>query len=327
MIWYESYIKQLTEVYRAASERIAQFPSPLNEAGLQYAEKFNPIKQDNGKDYICTLLPYWLQEQAGLTNEQCGQLSLANVYGMLYFFIQDDVMDDGPMNASSLKQQLALGNLLYLEMFAVFRSLFPSDSPFWQHYDRYVSVWADCVVNEGDANYFLNDPLRTAGKAGPVKISCVAAWLLTGKPHNIAKSEQAVDVALMTLQMLDDWADWEVDMREGSYNGLLGMIASELALQADAVQGHRAEACTITRLTKEQVDAAIYVHCCMNRYAAIAKSNHKQLLLLDGVPSPLIDFHTYMAECLTEIAEHISQKKQKLLKGGFNYRFNQSLIE
>ncbi|MCU6711789.1 hypothetical protein M6D81_24110 [Paenibacillus sp. J5C_2022] len=322
MIWYESYIEQLTEVYRAASERIAKFPPPLNEIGLQYAEKFNPVKQDKGKDYICTLLPYWLQDQAGLTNEQCGQLSLANVYGMLYFFIQDDVMDDGPMDASGLKQQLALGNLFYLEMFAVFRSLFPSDSPFWQHYEQYVSVWADCVVNEGDANYFLNDPLRTAGKAGPVKVSCVAAWLLAGQPHNIAKSEQAVDIALMTLQMLDDWADWEEDMKEGSYNGLLAMIASDFASQAGGVNGRSSEEGSITRLTKEQVETAIYVHCCMNRYAAFAKDNYEKLLLLEGIPSPLIGFQSYMVACLTETADHIASKKSALLLGGLNYHFH-----
>jgi hypothetical protein len=305
MDWYERYKPSLMEAYGEAERTIGRFPSPLKEAGLAYAESFHPVKVETGKDYICTLLPFWLREASGISGERCGQLALANVYGMLYFFMLDDVMDGAPSGGN--KERLALANLFYLEMFAVFRALFPSDSPFWSYYERYVAVWADSVVNESGDNYFVRDPLRMAGKAAPVKVACAAAWLLAGRPERIAASEEAVDIALMTLQMLDDWADWETDMAEGNYNGLVAMIAA----RADE-DGTRAP------LTSEQVRAAIYVKECLTPYSRIALHHHERLLRLPHAMPELVDFHAYMVQCLTETAKEIAANKRLLLGGGIN---------
>lgn len=305
MEWYERYKSSLMQVYRQAERTIGRFPSPLKEAGLAYAERFHPVKEETGKDYICTLLPFWLREASGISEERCGQLALANVYGMLYFFMLDDVMDGAPSGEN--KKQLALANLFYLEMFAVFRALFPSDSPFWSYYERYVVVWADSVVNEGRNNYFVSDPLRMAGKAAPVKIACVAAWLLAGRPERIAASEEAVDIALITLQMLDDWADWETDLEEGNYNGFVAMIAARAGEDGSRVP-----------LTSEQVRAAIYVKESLTPYSRIARHNHDRLLGLPHAMPELVGFHAYMVQCLTETAEEIADNKRLLLGGGIN---------
>jgi hypothetical protein len=134
--WYTRYTTELEQVYKEAEDRISIFPLPLNHIGLAYAEKFNPVKHEGRKDYICSLLPFWIKEASGISDSQCKSLALANVYGMLYFFIQDDLMDSTP--AANWKEQLALGNLLMLEMFRILRELFPSDSQFWNYYHRYV---------------------------------------------------------------------------------------------------------------------------------------------------------------------------------------------
>lgn len=306
MDWYQKYKTQLQAIYAEAEIAIAAFPAPLHEIGLVYADKFNPVKHDDGKDYICTLLPYWMKEEAGITDEQCHSLALANVFGMLYFFIQDDVMDGTP--DSGWKSKLALGNLLYSEMFRVLRELFPSHSPFWSYYDRYVTEWADCVVNENKDNYFVLQPLKTAGKAGPVKIASTGALLLGGKEERVALVEEAVDIVLMSLQMSDDWADWKEDLQDGSYNGLLAM------LQAD-----RDHAVVTAPLTADIVETEIYVKGCLNRYAAIAAQNDERLRSMKLASSELYDFHRYIFEHLTAAAARIDSNRELLLKGGLNY--------
>ncbi|GKU76265.1 hypothetical protein [Paenibacillus sp. L3-i20] len=309
MEWYTRYKDQLELVFNHAKEHIAGFPPPLNEIGLQYAQAFNPVMHNNDTDFICTLLPYWMKEATDLSDTQCEKIVLVNIYGMLYFFIQDDVMDD--KDHSNHKQLLALGNLFYLHMFNNLMDLFPSNSPFWSYYERYLTTWADSVVNEGDRNFFINDPIRTAGKAGPVKISSTGALLLTGQTERIKALETAVDLVLTTLQMLDDWADWKQDMEDGSYNGLLAMIASRIS-----------EETTIEMLTKDKVDIQIYVLGCMKSFAEIAEQTHVQLINLQVSIKPLIEYHFYMVDSLQKIAEQIDDNKRKLLGGGLNYMFS-----
>lgn len=296
MLWYTGHRPQLSEVYEKAKTRIAGYPPPLNEIGLRYAELFNPVAHEDGRDYICTLLPFWLSESTGISREQASSLALANVYGMLYFFLQDDAMD-GNVAAQGQKENLALGNLLHLDLFRCFRELFPSGSPLWEHYDRYVSGWADCVVNEGTANYFIADRMLTAGKAGPVKIAVVGACLLGCRPEAIPFLEKGVDLALATLQMLDDWSDWREDLADGSYNGLLAMIGSD---------------------SLREIESAIYVKGCMARFAEFGEQHHSQLDGLPFIPDGLKAFHRYMADNLHAISERLERNKRNAMGGGLN---------
>ncbi|WP_138755710.1 hypothetical protein [Paenibacillus sinopodophylli] len=312
MEWFTVYKERLGQVYAQAEERISQFPEPLNTLGIAYADKYNPVKHDSGKDYICSLLPYWVKETSGISDSQCERLALANVYGMLYFFIQDDVMDSLP--SAEWKEQLALGNLLLLEMFSVFRELFPSHSRFWDYYHRYVNVWAESVTNENRDNYFISDPIRTAGKAGPVKIASTGALLLTGRNERIDKLERAIEIVLMTLQMADDYADWKEDMAGSSYNGLLAMIQADRDAHAEP-------------FTEKDAENAIYIRGCMQQYVQHATNNHAKLLDLEAGVSGLVDFHLYILDQLNQIAETIESNKQRLLKGGLNYLFTAPAAE
>lgn len=212
-------------------------------------------------------------------------------------------MDNIP--TAKWKEQLALGNLLLLEMFGVFRQLFPSDSPFWSYYDHYVTVWSDSVINEAGQNFFMTSPIRTAGKAGPVKIASTGALLLTGRQKQVEKLEQAIDIVLMTLQMSDDYADWKEDLAEGSYNGLLAMIAAEQNLER--------------KLTEKDAENAIYIRGCMKRFAQLAAVHHEKLVALDTNAIELVDFHTYLVNHLNQQAETIDTNKRLMLSGGFNY--------
>jgi hypothetical protein len=197
----------------------------MSNAGIAYLKKFSVLEEDSTKNYICYLLPFWVKELTGITNEEARKLSLANVFIMLYFFIQDDLMDTAPVE---WKQQLALGNLFYLEFLEIYRDEFPSDSPFWLYFRTYITEWADSVTNENDQDYFKHQPTRVATKASPLKLASTGALLLSNKADTIDIVTDFIDHVLVTLQMVDDWVDWQDDLEEGSYNCLLSMIKLEL---------------------------------------------------------------------------------------------------
>ncbi|WP_410513678.1 hypothetical protein PaeBR_04380 [Paenibacillus sp. BR2-3] len=145
MNWFHDYEDELRLVFQGCSQIISQFPEPLNFQGLSYLSHFNVFETGSHKNYICYLLPYWLQESCRLTPGDCRQMSKGNVFLMLYFFIQDDLMDK-PITSSPSK--LPLANLLYVEFLNIYRFFFPGQSSFWTYFNRYIMEWADSVSNE-----------------------------------------------------------------------------------------------------------------------------------------------------------------------------------
>ncbi|MHA7967459.1 hypothetical protein ACX93W_25385 [Paenibacillus sp. CAU 1782] len=316
MLWYTMHKPKLAEIYETAKRHISDFPAPLDSYGLRYAELFNPVAHEEGRDYICTLLPFWLKEDTSITETQCAELALANIYGMLYYFIQDDLMD-GKVAEEGQKEQFALGNLLYLGMLRCFRRLFHSESMFWDFHDKYAEQWADSVVNEARDNYFVTDIIRTSGKAAPLKITVVGACLLGGCPERISALEQAVDLALTTLQMLDDWNDWREDLHDGNYNGLLALIASRHPLSSETARARETSAVWHPPTLKE-AETAIYIKDCMSAFADYGERNHALLLGIKRPPCELISFHLYMCDTLRAVAKDLWSRKQIALSGGIN---------
>lgn len=226
MDWLNDYEEELRLVFQESKKIISEFPEPLNSQGMSYLEHFNVFNAESHKNYICYLLPFWLQKGCGLSAEITRQMSMGNVFFMLYFFIQDDLMDS---KESSTYERLPLANLLYVEFLNIYRGLLPNDSSFWTSFNRYITQWADSVSNETTSDYFLNDRIKISYKASPLKLSSTAALLLSGKDSLVPQSEEMIDSVLLTLQMLDDYEDWNEDLSEGSYNCLLSLTRSYLS--------------------------------------------------------------------------------------------------
>jgi len=315
---------KLAEIYETAKRQISAFPAPLDSFGLRYAELFNPVAHEEGRDYICTLLPFWLREETGITEAQCAELALANIYGMLYYFIQDDLMD-GKVASEGQKEPFALGHLLYHNMLRCFRRLFRSESMFWDFFDKYAKQWADSVINEASGNYFITDRLQTSGKAAPLKITVVGACLLGGCPERISGLEHAVDITLTTLQMLDDWNDWREDLDEGNYNGLLALISAQYCSQPAEKETQGASSAWRPPSLKE-AEAAIFIKGCMSRFAEYGEQHHELLISIPKTPCELIAFHLYMSDTLRAIAEELLSRKVLALGGGINRLFASKMI-
>lgn len=300
MDWFQAYEEELRLVFAENRRAIAAFPEPMKTRGLSYLDQFNVFQPGSHKNYICYLLPFWLQDSCRLEAATARRMSAGNVFLMLYFFLQDDLMDTP---GSTAAPALPLANLLYAEFLQIYLPLFPAGSPFWSCFRRYITEWADSVSREAGSDYFLNDRIRIAHKASPLKLSSTAALLLAGQPSLIAESEEMLHQVLLTLQMADDYEDWEQDLEDGSYNCLLSLVRSSTGLPGE-------------RLTQADVKHFIYTLGGLGGYADTAEASHARLEQSPLQVPHLLAFHRGLAENLRQIAAGIEAEKQQLLQGG-----------
>ncbi|GIQ70217.1 hypothetical protein [Xylanibacillus composti] len=309
-IWLDPYMEELAGIFTALEKAIAEFPSPLNEIGWQYAKQFHPLVPNSKKNYICYLLPFWLQSWSGISTSECRRLALADVWVMLHFFLLDDNMDENPADK---KARLALANLFALAYMQEYRQLFHSESTFWSKMEEYVANWAEAVAQEDDADFFVSAPLKTAWKAAPVKLAAAGAFLLGQREEQLACAEQAIDLVLVTLQMSDDWLDWQEDLATGSYNGLLSLVRHRLGWPPEEV------------LSESTCRAALYDLKLYEEFADKTNEQEKQLQMLQPESPELIAFHQYLLEGFSSSSSTISEEVRLLSLGGFyhwlsNYR-------
>ncbi|WP_339317381.1 hypothetical protein [Paenibacillus sp. FSL R10-2734] len=310
MDWLNDYEEELRLVFQESRKIISEFPEPLNSQGLSYLEHFNVFNAESHKNYICYLLPFWLQKGCGLSAEITRQMSMGNVFFMLYFFIQDDLMDS---KESSAYERLPLANLLYVEFLNIYRLLFPNDSSFWTSFNRYITQWADSVSNETTSDYFLNDRVKISYKASPLKLSSTAALLLTGKDSLVPQSEEMIDAVLLTLQMLDDYEDWKEDLAEGSYNCLLSLTRSYLLNDREAI------------LTSKEVEFFLFTANGLHTYAELAQDTHHKVMASSIDVPHLITFHSMLVTNLQQISDSIDSEKELLQGGGLFYYLSKNI--
>ncbi|OAB48196.1 hypothetical protein [Paenibacillus antarcticus] len=309
MQWYKDFANQITQVFNESQRVIATFPSPHNIKGLAYLSTFDAQEEESSKNYICYLLPFWLKELIPLKEEDYVKLSVGNVFAMLYFFIQDDIMD----SKSTLdRDQIPLANLFHMQFLEIYRSYFPSDSPFWDYFHQYIIEWTDSVSNEHQQDYFQTNLVMTARKASPLKLSSTGALVLSGQSELIPSLSDFIDHVLITLQMSDDWIDWQDDWADGSYNGLLSMIQAENGREG--------------ALSLDHIKNAIYVRGIMKRYTEIASANHTYIQKLTLNIPYLASFHETLVEHLIKDANLIEKDKLLQEKGGLHYWLSKNMI-
>ncbi|MDO7907142.1 class 1 isoprenoid biosynthesis enzyme [Paenibacillus sp. JX-17] len=308
MKWFTPYQTELAGIYAEAGQRISLFPSPLNDLGIRYLDRFNPLLEDSINNYICYLLPLWMQDASSsdsIPPDTYRQLSIGNVFLMLHYFILDDLMDTRP---EAWREQIGLGTMMYDECLAIYRARFPDNPLVWEYLREYTRDWAEAIVRETQADPFMSEPFNVACKAAPIKIASTSVLLLRGQREEIASFSSYVDAVLLALQMADDWSDWEEDLVHNSYNCLLSFIRHEYGM------AHQEQ------LTRQQVEEAIYTTCILNRYVERGRD------LIRTVPVPLTfaphlaDFGEAIFQGLQQDADLILEERQRLLRaGGLQY--------
>ncbi|TNJ68154.1 hypothetical protein FE784_00365 [Paenibacillus hemerocallicola] len=304
MNWLNPYEADLIDVFTEAENRVGAFPAPFNEIGIEYLHRFHPFREGSSKNYICYLLPFWLKHIALERDEACKRMALSNIFVMLHFFIQDDLMDEPP---AKWKTQLALDHLIQLQYMELYRPLFPAESSFWTYFGQYVTEWATSVSDENERDAFFIQPTQIAHKASPVKLASTGLLLLSGREELVPEMSGLIDQVLITLQMADDRADWREDLQSGSANSLLSFIRQERRMNS------------ASGLTVQEVESSIHVRGCLRRYAQIAEQRHERLRTSGTQAMQLIAFHDYLTQSLLSEAVRIERDKNRLLQGGFSY--------
>ncbi|WP_018751014.1 hypothetical protein [Paenibacillus sanguinis] len=305
MKWFTNYKEDLELAFNQAEEILSEFPEEFRSQALKYLDRFNPSKRPGSQNYICYLLPFWLQEAAGTQTEDSRRLTVAMIFVMMYYHLVDEVMDEPETKEN--KRKLPLANLIQLEFWRIYTTDYPPCSSFWNYYRKYMSEWAQAVAFENENDFFQTNPVGIANKAAPVKLTVAGALLLTGREERIADFESAVDTVLMTLQMLDDWEDWEKDLQEGSYNALISVVQRELQIPSDR------------RPTPEEIKHALYVRDILFTYAI--QTDHNTAILAktaDELPH-LQAFHEYLKRSLKDGAQSLQKERNLLTQGGLAY--------
>lgn len=302
--WFHSYEKDLAAAFDQAETILSGLPEEFRGHGLNYLGKFHALKKSGSQNYICYLLPFWMQEAAGAKPELSRELTVAMILVMLHYHLIDEVMDNPEAGD---KWKLPLANLLQLEFTRIYAALYASDSPFWSYYRKYAAEWAKAVLLENQHDFFQDNPVRIAHKASPVKLSVAGMLLLTEHDRLIAPFEAAVDAVLVTLQMLDDWEDWEKDLREGSYNSLISVVQHELQIPSDR------------RPTPDEVKHALHVRDILFIFAERTDQNAAILEVNAPGLTHLHEFHDYLRTNLRQGAESLRDERSLLAQGGLAY--------
>ncbi|OAS16731.1 hypothetical protein [Paenibacillus oryzisoli] len=301
----EPYSDEIVHIFGKASAQLQTLPEELKEQALALLGKCHPLnrKDNEGPNMISYLLPYWVGETLGSPIELCRELAVGNLYGMLSFFLLDDVMDE----MRDVRRSLALSTVLNQRFLEAYQWCFSENPQLWGCYNRYLAQWADAMYREEDEPMDPRDPGRLARKAAPVKL-CVAALLLqAGQVNKMPHMEKAIDLALAVLQLSDDWADWLEDLPTASCNAFLVLLRENLQLQVGEV------------MDESMVKRSIYREMALGGLATLASDYADELTAMKEAPASLQIFASTMAESLQFKANEIKDRYDRLLNdGGFS---------
>lgn len=190
-------------------------------------------------------LPGWVGEPLGLSAELTAELTAANVYGLAYVRLQDDLVDD-EVAGEDRAAALLLSTLLYQKWLQVYIGLFAGASLFWGFFERYMAQWAAATLGgrrpAATLNLYDDAALRGLAELGaPLKICVAGACLLAGRDVSIPRLEAALDHLLSSAVLLDHVQDWAADVVAGRYNVFVAHLTG-LPQTPDRAEANRSAA-------------------------------------------------------------------------------------
>jgi hypothetical protein len=186
-------------------------------------------------DFALVTLAAWIGHAVG-ASEEVRRRSLVACYYLYRYILHLDRLIDADRYAleHSPFSPGALGSgvtLLYFQAMRHFQRLFPPDSTFWDHLERYHIVWAEALVWERDPTRFAGLPLweameRESGKCAALYSSCAAIAIGAGKEELLPTLERATMLTNMLMNLVDDSRDWAVDLADGRHNSFVSLAGS-----------------------------------------------------------------------------------------------------
>jgi uncharacterized protein len=206
-----------------------------------------PLRADRGitPGNIVILLPFALTGALPFADAPTAArtMALGNVFGATHFLQQDRWLDgDEPVSPAGV----CLSDVSFLRFVREYSRLFPAQSVFWSHFDRYLEEWFASVAWESDvllsdegaaavAEEQLADTLQSIGrKMSPLKATAAAVALLAGRPDMLPRAERVVEYYHAGYQLADDLEDMEEDLAARRWSTAAWLIAARSGLATPA---------------------------------------------------------------------------------------------
>lgn len=309
MKFYKPYAKRVRSVFENCESIINEFPPPYDTQGKAYLDKYNPEKQTQG-NYICYLLPFWLEEPFELEEDTTEILAEACIFKLLYFMIQDGILD--AKDPREQVKKLPLGNLCFVRIYKLYQKLFDSDSRFWRYFEDYMNSWAASMAFESKCDEEKKKELEKdtkpvlAQKAAPLKVAVYAAALIKQREGIVESAVSQVDQALTTLQWIDDWVDKYKDYEDGNLTPVLAEIMDFAKVDS------------MDSLERGDINRAAYFSNIPKQLYMLALDGKNYLEKDDGITIPgIVDFHEELEDTLAELVERTLKKREELVSGAF----------
>ena len=200
---------------------LAGEPAELAEFGARLLDRLAPPNWT-----LEWSLPGWLGSVHGLDTSTIADLTLANVFGLAYIKLQDDLLD-GEVGGDDRQAALLLSSVLHRKWLLVYSGLFPGGSLFWRYFEQYMTQWvrATWVSRHEHSKPWTawgeEDLLILGHRGAPLKICAAAACLLAQRAELIPQLESALDHLLIGAVLLDHALDWVKDLTAGRYNAFV----------------------------------------------------------------------------------------------------------
>ena len=206
-----------------------------------------PLRADRGitPGNIVILLPFALTGALPFADAPAAArtMALGNVFGATHFLQQDRWLDgDEPVSPAGV----CLSDVSFLRFVREYSRLFPAESVFWSHFDRYLEEWFASLAWESDvllsdegaeavAEEQLADTLQNIGrKMSPLKATAAAVALLAGRPDTLPRAERIVEYYHAGYQLADDLDDMEEDLAARRWSTAAWLIAARSGLATPA---------------------------------------------------------------------------------------------
>lgn len=300
-------------VMEMCEKRVSSYPFYIRDLGLSYLEKLHLVKDKNSRrGGFCYLMPFWLKDSFNIDSETCRIIALGNIFGLLYFMSQDEVIDN---RSSGYEVSLSpLSTMFFLDFTAQYRLIFSSDSLFWSYFEKYIGEWSQSVAWEHKKHwrhvevFSEEDFILLSRKAAPFKIPFAAIGILAGNEQKIQAFSDMMDYDQVVYQIIDDWRDWREDLSKGNFTYFL-MKAMEYCNIRDS-----------SDLTETHVKKAIYIGNITEKVMEIAKKYNR--LSRESISKVKINYlEAYLqleADLYNKILTDLKEEKEVNLKGGFD---------
>jgi hypothetical protein len=207
---YVQFVASLPQPQKELAKKKTTFSGVPEELPFEGVSSLNPFM-------TCTPWLFW-ESFSGLEDERLINVVEGGAFRSLAMIVMDHLVDHQVEDAKAMAQ---FHQSLVDHSENIFRGIFDSKSPFWEHYERLEKryqrgISAELAAQKLPARLDLDSFLIIAGgKVSPIALGLIALAIETEQYYIIGSIETSLKYAAAGTQLLDDIGDWETDVQMG----------------------------------------------------------------------------------------------------------------